>query len=97
MRYKVGDYVVVRRDLANDGTVYYSDDRKTSDTAVRLMVALAGHTVRIRECVSGKYRIDGFPWVWTDEMFECLEDEPIPIDGDDGLFSMLFGQCACAE
>lgn len=64
MRYKVGDKVRVRSDL--------NVNLDCSPTVVEEMLCKAGDIVTISAVNNNDYRIDGFRYYWTDEMFEGL-------------------------
>lgn len=64
MRYKVGDKVRVRSDL--------NVNLDCSPTVVEEMLCKAGDIVTISAVNDNDYRIDGFRYYWTDEMFEGL-------------------------
>lgn len=64
MRYKVGDKVKVRSDL--------NVNLDCSPTVVEEMLCKAGDIVTISAVNDNDYRIDGFRYYWTDEMFEGL-------------------------
>lgn len=64
MRYKVGDKVRVRSDL--------NVNLDCSPTVVEEMLCKAGDSVTISAVNDNDYRIDGFRYYWTDEMFEGL-------------------------
>lgn len=71
MSYKVGDKVVVKKDLNEEG--YYGDN-----TVVSEMVRFKGKTVTIDEVTYfGQYILkeDNLRWYWTDEMFEGLAED----------------------
>lgn len=83
MKYKVGDKVVVRKDLVEHES-YYMEDGLTRDSAVSEMMGHCGKVVTICEITeSGKYQI-GDGWNWTDEMFECLANESKIVITSDG-------------
>lgn len=67
-RFMVGDFVTVRSDLVYN-RVYKMDDGKT-DSFVSGMGYMRGKRVKISAITSGKYRIEGAGYNWTDEMFE---------------------------
>lgn len=67
MRYKVGDKVRVRSDL--------NVNLDCSPTVVEEMLCKAGDIVTISAVNDNNYRIDGFRYYWTDEMFEPVEEE----------------------
>ena len=64
MKYKVGDKVRVRSDL--------NVNLDCSPTVVEEMLCKAGDIVTISAVNDNDYRIDGFRYYWTDEMFEGL-------------------------
>lgn len=64
MRYKVGDKVRVRSNL--------NVNLDCSPTVVEEMLCKAGDIVTISAVNDNDYRIDGFRYYWTDEMFEGL-------------------------
>lgn len=65
MRYKVGDKVRVRSDL--------NVNLDCSPTVVEEMLCKAGDIVTISAVNDNNYRIDGFRYYWTDEMFEPVD------------------------
>ena len=64
MKYKVGDKVRVRSDL--------NVNLDCSPSVVEEMLCKAGDIVTISAVNDNNYRIDGFRYYWTDEMFEGL-------------------------
>lgn len=64
MKYKIGDKVRVRSDL--------NVNLDCSPTVVEEMLCKAGDIVTISAVNDNNYRIDGFRYYWTDEMFEGL-------------------------
>lgn len=64
MKYKVGDKARVRSDL--------NVNLDCSPTVVEEMLCKAGDIVTISAVNDNDYRIDGFRYYWTDEMFEGL-------------------------
>ena len=64
MKYKVGDKVRVRSDL--------NVNLDCSPTVVEELLCKAGDIVTISAVNDNDYRIDGFRYYWTDEMFEGL-------------------------
>lgn len=80
-KYKVGDKVIVRKDL-NDDTMYYLADRSDYWYATDAMVEYAGKVITIKEVKPRWYLAEGFDDkddFWTDEMFEGLtEEKPVP-------------------
>lgn len=89
MCYQVGDRVIVRHDL-EESKRYYMDDGNSCDVATREMVELAGQTVTISERSYGKYHIKECRWHWTDDMFEGLESEQVPLEMDSAAWSSFF-------
>lgn len=81
-KYKVGDRVVVRRDIML-GKVYFMDGHQDStdhsfrDSVIHPMVGFAGKTVTI-SAVGSKYTIEEDSHNWTDGMFSGLAEQPIP-------------------
>lgn len=69
MKYKVGDKVRVRSDL--------NVNLDCSPTVVEEMLCKAGDIVTISAVNDNDYRIDGFRYYWTDEMFEGLVEEEL--------------------
>ena len=80
MRYKVGDKVRVRKDL-KCGVHYKMEDGKFSDSFTPFMEKFRGKIVTIVSD-SAKYMIDGDCHMWTDEMFEPVNDQKIVITSD---------------
>lgn len=81
-KYKVGDKVKVRSDLEMDKV--YKSENGAEDSVVGEMLGYRGKTVLIERdnagCEGDKYRIEGFSYNWTDDMFEGLaEDKPTRI------------------
>lgn len=68
MKYKVGDKVIIRKDL--NVCEKYGGAVVTGD-----MVRYCGETVTIYEVHSNYYRIIEHAFCWTDEMFEPVEEE----------------------
>jgi len=75
LKYKVGDAVTIRRDLAMD--VFYGCSPTDSIGVSDEMIKQAGKEAMIIKIVIGssgyyRYHIDlvGENWYWTDEMFE---------------------------
>ena len=70
MRYKVGDAVVIRKDLHAD-RAYYMDDIVHCDDCTKEMVEFGGRVCVVEESRNHGYRLQGAgPYNWTDEMFE---------------------------
>ncbi len=68
MKYKVGDKVIIRKDLnvcEKYGGVVVTED----------MLRYCGETVTIYDVRSNYYRIVEHAFSWTDEMFEPVEEE----------------------
>ena len=69
-RFKPGDKVRVRKDLEH-GRSYYMRTGGVADSVTYTMMDMKGKVVTItRIADDGKYRIEGNPYNWTDEMFE---------------------------
>lgn len=84
MLYQPGDRVIVREDLENGEQYCMSDDKGCAARAVAAMIRFAGQVVTIRGFFLGRYQIEEAPeWVWTDEMFVGLEEEPEMFDVED--------------
>ena len=79
MKYKVGDRVKVRKDL-KAGKPYKQDGEEYAKCmVVPTMAALAGKVVTIAPSIHpDRYRVDGSPFSWTDDMFEGLATESAP-------------------
>ena len=83
-KYKVGDSVIVRKDLDEEITMYWMDDKADWWYATDKMVDAAGQTVTIKEIFTSGgrclyYICEGFndhDDFWTDEMFDGLA--PVP-------------------
>ena len=74
-KFKVGDKVMVRSDLNENGR-YYSEDYETWGDCVGDMIDLRGKTVTIKEVGrTGKYVIFEGGYSWTDDMFSGLATE----------------------
>jgi hypothetical protein len=77
-KYKVGDEVVIRKDL-DESNRYCMSDGKTEDSVGGKMLLYAGKKAKITSISKpyGKYSIDidGGVWNWTDEMFAGLASE----------------------
>lgn len=69
MKYKVGDKVRVRRDL--------NVNLDCDPIVVEEMLCKAGDIVTISVVNDNNYRIAGFRYYWTDEMFEGLVEEEL--------------------
>lgn len=88
--YSVGDRVVVRNDLKIDGTYRMFGDSIASDVVVTAMMQLRGEVVTISSA-GKKYKIQGDPHWWTDEMFEGYADNNTE-DISDEEFKSLFDE-----
>ena len=76
-KYKVGDKVIVRRDL-KDG------ERYGGILAITSMVNFRGKPVTIRDDNGGSYYyIKEFHCVWSDEMFEGLAYKPVALSPEE--------------
>jgi len=77
MKHKVGDKVVVRKDLDLDKRYAMEHNKDISNSITEKMVELAGKTVTIacKRLSISQYLIleDEGEWDWTDEMFESEE------------------------
>lgn len=67
-KYKVGDKVIVRKDLIQ-GKTYHMENRSYHDSATSSMCEFAGKIVTI-SYANNVYGIEEDGWNWTDEMFE---------------------------
>ena len=72
MKYKIGDKVKVINDL-QQAKIYEMDDGKNGVCATSGMLYFAGKVVTIKGIGAndGMYRIEEYPCLWVDEMFEC--------------------------
>lgn len=70
MKYRIGDKVIVRRDL-DINKRYFMEDASGSNDVTTEMLELCGKQVEIIDIVYGQYRIDelDYGYRWTDEMF----------------------------
>lgn len=68
-KFKVGDKVKVREDLAL-GTKYYMEDVDEFEMVVSEMLPLKGQIVTIDKVCPDGYSILESEWYWSDEMFE---------------------------
>lgn len=90
MKYKVGDKVRVREDLSIDeryGLLYAIDE----------MIKKKKKTVTIAYVYDGYYRIEEDIFMWSDEMFEGLEDDELTVEE---AIRILGGMCkdfSCCE
>ena len=90
MKYKVGDKVRVREDLSIDeryGLLYAIDE----------MIKKKKKTVTIAYVYDGYYRIEEDIFMWSDEMFEGLEDDELTAEE---AIRILGGMCkdfSCCE
>lgn len=75
MKYRLGDRVRVREDLMIN-TKYFMEDSNIGWCAVSGMLEFAGHTVTVYDVTRHGYHIQEFGYIWADEMFESLADEP---------------------
>lgn len=78
MKYKVGDKVVIRKDLKAGST--YGDD-----TFLTSMKKYSGKTMTVDEIICGnkyKFKEDAGNYYWTDEMLEDIEDITILVKGN---------------
>lgn len=83
-KYQPGDRVIVREDLKDGEQYCMSDNKAYAANAVYAMTRFAGQAVTIRGFFSGRYLIEeDSGWVWTDEMFVGLEEEPEMFDVED--------------
>lgn len=77
MRYKIGQRVLVRKDL-DRYKEYCMEGGFHSNSVSWSMFELKGKVVIIREYVNGDmgYRIEGdsYGWVWTDDMLELSNE-----------------------
>ena len=94
-KFNVGDKVRVRKDL-KVGYKYHMADRHIFDGVVSDMMPYKGKIVTINEITgSGKYRIKGSDYNWTDEMFEdtavCHEKIIITVDGSKTIARLFDG------
>ena len=105
MRYKVGDYVTIRKDLKDgDGLSLYVNPK---------MLKYAGKTYQIKDIVIGgtRYILDlpcsDHTWHWTDDMLEDAA-KPVYRDGDivqtkNGNYYLIWnaknrhGVCDCGQ
>lgn len=78
MKYQVGDRVRIRKDLTED-TRYYMENSSVFWIAIDSMVKLVGEIVTIRDLrwEGDGYYINESVCIWTDGMFEPMEDEQI--------------------
>lgn len=76
MKFKVGEKVMVRKDL-KPHIPYYMADKSDYYYAVPDMMDRAGKIVTITEVNRKYYRIKGSDWKWTDEMFIKFDDREI--------------------
>ena len=81
-KYKVGEKVVIRKDLiANEDNWYAMEDGEADDSVTEAMVVIANSRdfVTIKE-VFEKYLIaeDNGDWCWTDGMIAGLYEDPQP-------------------
>lgn len=72
-KYKVGDKVIVRKDLIQ-GKTYHMENRRYHDSATSSMCEFAGKIVTI-SYADNVYGIEETGWTWTDEMFEGFATE----------------------
>ncbi|MGN0655230.1 MAG: hypothetical protein ACI4KR_00410 [Ruminiclostridium sp.] len=81
MLYKAGDKVLVKPDL-NLEDEYYMSDKSEYDYVSEEMLEYAGKVVTISEAYDFGYHIeeladdDDDEWIWTDEMFAGLAEDP---------------------
>ena len=68
-KFKIGDKVKVRKDLAL-GDKYYMEDVDEYETVVSEMLSLKGQIVTIKDVYPDGYLILEDEWYWSDEMFE---------------------------
>lgn len=72
MLYKVGDVILIRKDLLEDEH-YFMEDETHSDTVCYEMMEYLGETARIVSLRRGglgySLDIDAGRWCWTDDMF----------------------------
>ena len=73
---KIGDKIMVRRDLRR-GKSYGMKESRLTQTFVDSMEIYMGRIVTIGRISEYGYRIleDGDSWSWTDEMFELKTNE----------------------
>lgn len=89
MKYKVGDKVRVRSDL--------NVNLDCSPSVVEEMLCKAGDIVTISAVNDNDYRIDGFRYYWTDEMFEPVEEELTAEEAIKVLADMCARECKNCE
>ena len=82
MKYKVGDKVRVRKDLAEKE--YPMEDEQYGHVAVSYMCELRGKVVTISNAMRTGYFIKESGYYWTDEMFEGLANEKKILITSDG-------------
>lgn len=86
MKYKVGDKVRVRKDLVVDKV--YGEDKVLINVNMKKYF---GKIMTVDKIIStGKYKLkeDTSHWVWTEEMFEDVEDITILIRGNKVIAKM---------
>lgn len=73
-KYKVGDRVVVRKDLSRRERYYMDDSPIIGNSVTPSMYELRGCVVTITG-FDGQYFVAEDEWRWTDGMFEGLESD----------------------